>query len=172
MTPTLLIIIGVAGLALVFVLAAAILHRRTRTRREPETRPPLLLRLVRRLVRTVRSGGHPDGITRLLEYQPPARTAPVPVAHTGATEEFGAELHALRDTQVCAELETEVEAIGRYHAHFDQMMADFRHDLDHIADGVCRRLDPYWERVDCATGEWDVAGLRALLDAEDLVGAR
>ena len=45
---------------------------------------------------------------------------------------------------------TTIEAFGRPDA-LHPMMAAFRHDLDHILDGVCRRLDPYWTPV--AVGE-------------------
>jgi hypothetical protein len=74
--------------------------------------------------------------------------------HEGATEDFGAELHALRDAPLSPELEpvpSEVEIRAEYHDAFDAVMRDFRHDLDHILDGVCRRLDPYWTPV--AVGE-------------------
>jgi hypothetical protein len=74
--------------------------------------------------------------------------------HEGATEDFGAELHALRDAPLSPELEpvlTEVEIRADVHDDLDQIMKDFRHDLDHILDGVCRRLDPYWTPV--AVGE-------------------
>lgn len=172
MTPTLPIDIGLALAALTGIgFAAWRDRRRPQTAREPETRPPRLrLHLVRHVVRAVRYGGQPAGLVALGEYRPPVGTAPAPVRHIGATEDFGDELHALGEVQVCPELETEVEAIARYHTEFDQMMADFRFDLDHITGGVCRRLDPHWQRVDADTSEWDVAGLRALLDAEDLAG--
>jgi hypothetical protein len=82
-------------------------------------------------------------------------TAPEPGEHhEGATEDFGAELHALRDAPLSPELEpvlTEVEIRADVHDDLDQIMRDFRHDLDHILDGVCRRLDPYWTPV--AVGE-------------------
>jgi hypothetical protein len=101
------------------------------------TRPwHLSLRLVRRLVE--RRGAAPE----------PGEH------HEGATEDFGAELHALRDAPLSPELEpvlTEVEIRADVHDDLDQIMRDFRHDLDHILDGVCRRLDPYWTPV--AVGE-------------------
>jgi hypothetical protein len=78
--------------------------------------------------------------------------------HEGATEDFGDELHALRDAPLSPELEpvlTEVEIRADVHDDLDQIMRDFRHDLDHILDGVCRRLDPYWTLV--AVG--DLAGV-------------
>jgi hypothetical protein len=74
--------------------------------------------------------------------------------HEGATEDFGDELHALRDAPLSPELEpvlSEVEIRADVHDDLDQIMRDFRHDLDHILDGVCRRLDPYWTPV--AVGE-------------------
>jgi hypothetical protein len=102
--------------------------------RTPATaaRPWRLLRLVRRLVD--RRGAAPE----------PGEH------HEGATEDFGAELHALRDAPLSPELEpvpSEVEIRAEYHDAFDAVMKDFRHDLDHILDGVCRRLDPYWTPV-------------------------
>lgn len=176
MTAAQLITLGLTLAALTGILAAAVRDRRQPLRaREAETRPPRLLPLVRPMVRTLVAGRQPAGLQRILDWRKPPLPAPRntgPVKHVGATEGFGDELHALADAPVSAELETEVEAIARYHAAFDAMMADFRFDLDHILDGTCARLDKDWRRVDADTTEWDVAGLRALLDAEDLVGAR
>lgn len=74
--------------------------------------------------------------------------------HEGATEEFRDELRALRHLPVAPELApvlTEVAIRSEVHEDLDQIMSAFRHDLDHILDGVCRQLDPYWTPV--AVGE-------------------
>ncbi len=162
MTPVLFAVAGIALLALTGLTIAAVRERRRpylppapAIQREPETEPPrLLVRLVRHLVRTVRARSQPDGIAALLDWTPPV--GPASAGHVGATEEFGIELRALRDVPACAELETGVEAVARVHAEFDQVMSDFRHDLDHVLDGVCQRLDPLWARVDAPTGEYPV----------------
>jgi hypothetical protein len=100
----------------------------------------------------------PLRLVRLLVH----RRQPTPhvgEVHEGATEDFGGELRALRDAPVSPELApvlTEVEIRTEVHDQLDKVMADFRHDLDHILDGICRRLDPLWARVDYPTGEMSV----------------
>lgn len=102
-----------------------------------------------------------------------APTGCPPAGHVGATETWSP-LAQLAHVEVSPELRpvlTEVEMIAEVHGELDVLMADFRHDLDHILDGICRRLDPYWTRVDADTGVWDAAALRDQLDAEDMAGA-
>ena len=142
---------GIAGLNRV--------HRRQRTAREPETErhsrlatlaAPWLVHL--RLVRLMVQHRRPA----------PGRRQPAPPTgepHTGATEAFGPELRALRDAPLSPELVpvlTEAQAFAQVHDEFDALMADFRHDLDHILDGICHRLDPLWARVDWPTGEMPI----------------
>jgi hypothetical protein len=172
LSDALLITSALAFAALLGIAAAAWRRRRPQPRqdgREAETRPPRLwLRLVRRLVFTLRYGPQPAGIEALLTWTPPARKAPAPLVHTGATEEFVRELRGLHDMPVAPELApvlSEVEIRADVHADLDAMMDAFRFDLDHILDGVCRRLDPYWARCDASTGEYPVVEVRELVAA-------
>jgi hypothetical protein len=145
-------VLSIAGIAVVNRI-----HHRQRTAREPETERPLAraatvaaawavsLRMARHLV--VR--GRPT----------PGRPEPAGTAHEGATEAFGPELRALRDAPLSPELVpvlTEAQQFAAVHDEFDKVMADFRHDLDHILDGICRQLDPLWARVDFPTGEMPI----------------
>jgi hypothetical protein len=136
---------GILALAGIWVIRRVFVwyHSHGRTvAREPKEAPPstapaarpwdLPVRLVRNLVD--RRGAAPE----------PGEH------HEGATEDFRDELRALRDAPLSPELEpvlTEVEIRADVHDDLDQIMRDFRHDLDHILDGVCRRLDPYWTPV-------------------------
>lgn len=133
-----LITIGVAGL---LGLAAVLAYRRTRPflpaqPREAETEPPS--------VRTATEAHDGAGETVVL-----------PVVHTGADETWSP-LAALDEAGSSPDLATEVELRAQLAADLNQMMADFRFDLDHIVDRACARLDPYWARVDTDTGEWPV----------------
>jgi hypothetical protein len=169
---------GLAGAILAFGIEPA---RRVLRRRQPRpadqepvhpipaTTPTrrLLLPALRQLVHP---GRPTPGITALLDWQPPPPRPSAAVAHTGATEDFGRELRDLRNMPVAPELApvlSEVEIRSEVHSELDAMMAAFRHDLDHILDGVCRRLDKHWARCDADTGQWDATELRAQLDAED-----
>lgn len=141
---------GILALAGIWVLnrAFARRHRRTAVAREPKELPSTATTAARSVLSLVR---------RLVQRH---RPVPAPGAHhEGATENFGAELHALRDAPLSPELRpvlTEVAMRADLHQQLDVLMADFRFDLDHILDGVCRRLDPLWARVDHPTGEYAV----------------
>lgn len=153
-----------AALAVAGIEVLHAVHHRQRTAREPETERPLawawgwawaaavaatgfvLLRMVRLVVlyRRLASG----------RRQPAPATG---ITHEGATESFGGELRALRDAPLSPELVpvlTEAQHFAEVHDELDAVMADFRHDLDHILDGICRQLDPLWARVDFPTGEF------------------
>lgn len=82
-----------------------------------------------------------------------AETVLLPVVHTGADETWSP-LAALDEAGSSPDLATEIELRAQLAAELNQMMADFRFDLDHIVDRACARLDPYWARVDTDTGEW------------------
>lgn len=69
--------------------------------------------------------------------------------HEGATLDWSpaGDLAHVGQSPELAPVLTEVEIRYEVHDQLDVMMAAFRHDLDHILDGVCRRLDPLWAPV-------------------------
>lgn len=133
---TVLILTGAAGLLSVAVVTAYRVPRPflpEQPPREAETEPPHV----------------PDAVAGT------AHLPVVPVPHVGATADWRV-TEELAAAGSSPDLATEVELRAELAADLNRLMANFRHDLDHITDWACARLDPYWARVDTDTGEWPV----------------
>lgn len=162
--------------AVLAVAGTATLNRLTRRRRhrEPETpeRPRTATAAAERTV-PVRLVLRAIGAHR---RHPAPRDKQVGEPHTGATEDFGPELRALRNAPVAPELVTAGEEELRWAQIWHDFERGFLAQVDDIFDApltalkepldaeTCIRLDSAkWQ-----TGEWSLAELRDRLAAEDL----